>query len=171
MSSCHWIETEDPEECKMQTTTDTPPEPGCCYAADSAYLGTRWEEICQGFFAEHYCLGAVDEDGVNRCEWTDMPDGYDCSILWPTPEPEEGCCAGNSYGSADRCGEETEKAACDRMSICHWIITDDVSDCDFEETSTLTPPALVAVCSMIRGPVHMRTDGMTNAKSISFRET
>ena len=141
LSSCHWIETEDDSDCDWSSTTQSPSESGCCYIADIDYLDSQWVDICTEFWSEQYCLAAVDEYGVSRCEWTPMPDEYDCSILWPTPPPEVGCCRGNSYQSADRCLLTETKNLCDRMSICHWIDTDDMSQCQWASTTTLEPPA------------------------------
>ena len=132
-SECGWIETTDMSEC------DEPEEEGGCYVQDPDYLDSQWVDICKGFQVERYCLNAVDADGVSRCVWTTMPDGYDCSMLWPTPPPEVGCCRGNDPQAAERCLVTETKNLCDRMSICHWVETEDMSDCEWTVTTTDVP--------------------------------
>merc|ERR1719203_2682697 len=139
MSSCFWLVTDDESECEMSTTG--PADPGCCYINDASYLGTRWETVCEEMNREGDCVG-VQHGGSGDfvCEWTSMPSETDCIVLWPTPEPEIGCCTGNSFASMDRCVAETDQGKCDRMSICHWLHTEDHSECLETETTESPPP-------------------------------
>merc|ERR1719203_1874919 len=139
MSSCFWLPTEDESECEMSTTG--PADPGCCYINDASYLGTRWETVCEEMNREGACVGVQHGNtGDFVCEWTSMPSETDCIVLWPTPEPEIGCCTGNSFASMDRCVAETDQGKCDRMSICHWLHTEDHSECLETETTESPPP-------------------------------
>merc|ERR550532_273339 len=47
------------------------------------------------------------------------------------PVPEPGCCAGDSERAAARCIKADDQTTCDRRSSCHWIETDDSSDCEW----------------------------------------
>merc|ERR1719334_1270606 len=130
-SSCHWIDTDDYSECDWKVTA-TPVEPGCCTVGDTRPMAYEkgWDERCKTYFNEKECTKPTTADGYNRCLWTPTRDGYDCSLLWPTTEePESGCCKADSAKAQSRCESES-KEKCDRMSSCHWVVTDDPSECD-----------------------------------------
>merc|ERR1719204_1944592 len=99
---------------------------------DIANADSRWSETCTGFHSEGDCLRPTNENGYARCQWVPAPADYDCALLWPTPEPESGCCAG-AYSSV--CGPVTSQTACSSMASCHWIEGDD-ADCESGEEST-----------------------------------
>ena len=163
-AACHWMANAEQDDCAWPTTTGTTLEPGCCYIADAALLGTRWEAVCETMYDEDYCVGPVDSSGDNRCQWTAMPDNpeFDCTLLWPTPTPQHGCCAGDSAQSTARCAAAARQDICDSMSSCHWN-SGEYADCEWDETTTDTP-SLDAVCWLTIGRLRTRMDGTTNAK-------
>ena len=94
----------------------------------------------------------------DACEWIETREEFDCSALWPTAPPENGCCAGDTEKSSVRCLAH-DSQRCDRISSlvihshilnlcvtatltsgintgCHWVVTDDVDDCKFEPPET-----------------------------------
>merc|ERR1711892_261621 len=50
-----------------------------------------------------------------------------------------GCCTSDSPRSYDMCSAIDESNHCDRMIGCHWLQTEDESDCELV-TTTDTPP-------------------------------
>ena len=104
MSDCHWIEGQY-ADCSPPSTTNAP---GCCYVADATLLGSRWEVICIEMWSESDCVRWTDGDSAGggydyKCRWSPQSEGYDCSVLWPTPEPNPGCCAADNSRNADTC--------------------------------------------------------------------
>merc|ERR1719167_1466389 len=93
-----------------------------------------WDDKCKSFYTQKQCETPFF-DGVARCQWTATDDAYDCSQLWPTveptTEPQPGCCASDSGKGYDRCIAVDSLEGCNRMSSCHWIITDDASECEW----------------------------------------
>ena len=139
-SSCHWIVTEDVDDCAWRTTEEVL-HPGCCMiAGDDPDFSNRWIYKCIALWSERECLMPIDEYDGYRCQWVETPDEFDCSNLWPTEPPPPGCCASYSAQAYDRCIVSEEKGVCDRMSDCHWIQTEDYSQCDRPETTTDEPP-------------------------------
>ena len=146
MSSCHWIETDDPSECEWTSTTESPPEPGCCYvnAEDFGYTAL-WMDICREFWNEEECLLPTTSNangfGVHKCHWEPAPDAYDCSLLWPTTtSPPSGCCKGETAAANVICNQFVTEDGCLRMAACHWMETDDPYECLWI-TTTRTPPS------------------------------
>lgn len=67
----------------------------------------------------------------HRCLWTPTRDDYDCSQLWE--EPANGCCAGdNEQIHRARCSVTESASSCDRMASCHWVETDDPTECEWD---------------------------------------
>ena len=80
----------------------------------------------------------TDSDGDYRCHWEPVGEEYDCSQLWPTTTTTTvapGCCAGSDYKSSAKCMASTEQDRCENMSNCHWIETEDGSDCMITTTT------------------------------------
>jgi len=124
-SDCHWVSGED-AECP-------PPPPGstvaagCCSVSEAALLGTRWDTICLEMWTEGDCLRWLGDDDRPQCEWHPVPEGYDCSLLWPR-EPA-GCCAADNDDAAAMCRATADRVHCERMSSCHWAETEDPAEC------------------------------------------
>merc|ERR1712141_145966 len=67
ISSCWWLSTTDPADCVWESTSTTPPPPGCCYLHAS-------------------------QNPMSRCHWI-QGDEADCTWVPPTePPPGPGCC-------------------------------------------------------------------------------
>merc|ERR1712013_770833 len=84
------------------------------------------------------CLMLMDGDGVARCEWQDLVDGYDCALLWPTTTTTTeaaGCCRGTSYKMNAKCFGLEDQIGCERKD-CEWVETDDPNECVLTTTST-----------------------------------
>lgn len=89
------------------------------------------------------CEALTTESGCtsrSNCVWMDSSDECDDDSGDDGDDYDAGCCAGNSERSSTRCNAKDSAAACDRISSCHWIVTDDSSDCqwykeDVEEES------------------------------------
>jgi len=145
-SSCHWIETEDPDGCTYHETTTE--EPGCCYGNPAAAYSKRWMESCTAFYTERDCLMLTDSDGAYRCHWEELGEGYDCSQLWPTTTTTTvaaGCCKGSSYKAQDKCMRLEDQVGCERKQ-CEWVVTDDPNDCVITTTSTTSTSAIIGCC-------------------------
>merc|ERR1719361_277639 len=153
-SSCHFIENGDVDkDCAVDSTTIVP---GCCYANPDAAYSPKWMDTCTGFYTERDCLRMVDSDGVARCQFEELIEGYDCSLLWPTttstPTEPAGCCHGDlsSYKANDKCVGIDNRMSCERKS-CTWLITDDEDDCVVTTTTTETPPTTTATPGCCKG--------------------
>merc|ERR1719463_134642 len=98
-------------------------------------------ESCTAFYTEKECLMLTDDEGNYRCHWEDLPEDYDCSMLWPTttstPTEPAGCCYGDSYKANDKCMKALSAEKCESKG-CSWLITDDPTDCEVT-TTTATP--------------------------------
>merc|ERR1712129_120168 len=99
-SSCTWMAGDDPALCEhAQTTTIVP---GCCYGNPDAAYSKRWMESCVDFDTARDCEMLTNGEGVARCVWEALGEGYDCSQLWPTTTTttaEPGCCYGDTAAS------------------------------------------------------------------------
>ena len=140
-SSCHWMADAELSECEW-SSYQSQLEPGCCYIADAAYIGTRWEETCKAYYEEMYCVLPKDTEGKSRCEWTSLVDNpyFECDLFWPTQPPPDGCCAGDSSFASPLCNRAEEREICDRMSSCHWNSGEN-ADCEWDDDySTTTDP-------------------------------
>merc|ERR1719242_1961031 len=158
MAACQWVVTEEMTEieaeqaCEYVTTTSTPPAPGCCMLDDTRPMSYEmgWDGQCITFSTEDQCVRPYSQDGHVRCRWVETDDDQDCSLFWPTSTPTvapaPGCCAALNKHVVDRCEAEAEMDRCDRMASCHWIITDDSSDCEW--TSTTAPPPEPGCCTV-----------------------
>merc|ERR1712087_609870 len=120
ISGCHWLSTDDPADCIFVPPTTTPPPPGCCYLHSSQNPMSGWADRCADYFSEGKCTGPEDKNGNSRCMWSDAPEGTDCENYWPSTTPSVGCCAGDSEGATDRCGQVDSKWDCNSRSSCHW---------------------------------------------------
>merc|ERR1719361_1794330 len=142
-SSCFFVSGAD-AVCEPPSTSTTP---GCCYGnPDSAY-SNRWMAACTGYHTERECLFNEDDLGVSRCHWEELPDSYDCSMLWPTTTATTssptttttppGCCHGDltSYKANEKCFGIDNQQSCERKS-CNWLLTDDPEDCVVTTTTT-----------------------------------
>jgi len=134
MSGCFWIETLDEDDCAWGTT-QSPSDPGCCYIASPGDIGSEWEEQCNSLWTEGDCMLEKDGYGTNKCRWQSTGHYFDCSLLWPTPVPEPGCCTGDSDAAYSVCSDTMEMKQCQRMSSCHWIPTNDPSECDEDDNT------------------------------------
>merc|ERR1719203_2202075 len=83
-SSCHWVETEDPTECHVPSTTTAP---GCCYIAPEQDAGSIWFDNCIAFYTEGECTRPSDKMGRERCFWTETEEDELCSDLFTTASP------------------------------------------------------------------------------------
>ena len=63
---------------------------------------------------------------------TDDPSECDDDSSDDNENNDAGCCAGITERFNKRCNERDNAGACNRRSSCHWIVTDDVSDCNVE---------------------------------------
>ena len=79
---CHWIETENADDCAMTTSTTTV-EPGCCSGLEGA------SEDCVSIETQNLC------DRKIRCKWTVTDDASDCEVT--TSTEVAGCCTGNDF--------------------------------------------------------------------------
>merc|ERR1719283_283524 len=71
---------------------------------------------------------------MNRCIWTPTEDTYDCATMWTTTSTtttttSPGCCAPDNLEVAPMCLNTVDHIHCDRMSSCHWIDTEDPTEC------------------------------------------
>lgn len=82
MAACHWQEGEYADcEWNEQSTTGTPPQPGCCTLDDSQHSSSGWKDRCVEFWTEQDCTMPVDGFGQNRCSWSDHDEYFDCSLV------------------------------------------------------------------------------------------
>merc|ERR1719474_2452395 len=121
ISSCWWLSTTDPADCVWQSTSTSPPEPGCCYLHSSQNPMSGWRDRCTEFHTESDCTTPSDMYGQSRCSWSEAPDGHDCENFWPTTTEASGCCASDSERAYERCSGSSSKWECNAMSSCHWI--------------------------------------------------
>merc|ERR1712083_1133767 len=154
ISSCYWLSTTDPDDCVWESTSTTPPPPGCCYLHASQNPTSGWHDRCVDFHKESDCTGPSDMYGNSRCEWAVAPDGYDCENFWPTTTEESGCCASDSEQAYERCSGSMGKWECNAMSSCHWVQGDD-ADCTWVPPTDPPPgPGCCTICASqdVNGP-------------------
>merc|ERR1719204_2180542 len=140
---CSWLETDDPNDCVITTTTTETPTttteaPGCCYG-DS-----------------YKANGKCENKG---CSWLVTDDPSDCEMTTtetPTTTPEPGCCAGDSARTNDKCNERETRDLCDRSSSCHWRSGEDET-CEWDATTTVTPGCCFANPEAAYSPKWMTT--------------
>jgi len=70
-------------------------------------------------------------EAKSACEWIETNDPSECTDDDSEEDYDAGCCAGDSERASKRCNTKDSQTACDRMSSCHWIVTDDAADCDW----------------------------------------
>merc|ERR1712013_324999 len=136
-SSCTWMAGDDPALCEhAQTTTIVP---GCCYGNPDAAYSKRWMESCVEFDTERDCEMLTNGEGVARCVWEALGEGYDCSQLWPTTTTttaELGCCYGDTAASNEMCATFDDDAdKCSARGQCEFRSGED-ADCTFTPTTT-----------------------------------
>merc|ERR1712061_689229 len=154
ISSCHWLSTNDPADCVWESTSTTPPPPGCCYLHASQNPMSGWHDRCVDFYKEKDCTGPTDMYGSPRCTWSDAPDGYDCENFWPSTTEQTGCCKSDSEMAYERCVGSASKWECNAMSSCHWIQGDD-ADCTWVPPTDPPPgPGCCTICASqdVNGP-------------------
>merc|ERR1712129_475775 len=103
----------DPSACEFEETTTV--LPGCCYGNPDAAYSKRWMESCKEFYTQRDCEMLTNSDGVARCVFEELGDGYDCAQLWPTTTStttEPGCCYGDSASSNTKCAAFDDDADC-----------------------------------------------------------
>merc|ERR1719464_1401692 len=81
------------------------------------------------FWSEADCGFPKAAYGTDICRWESTGPYFDCSLIWPTAAPQPGCCAGDSSYAQDLCAATESMSKCQRMSSCHWIVTDDPEEC------------------------------------------
>jgi len=154
ISSCWWLSTTDPADCVWESTSTTPPPPGCCYLHASQNPMSGWHDRCVDFHKESDCTGPSDMYGQSRCEWAVAPDGYDCENFWPTTTEATGCCKSDSEQAYERCIGSSSKWECNAMSSCHWIQGDE-ADCTWVPPTEPPPgPGCCTICASqdVNGP-------------------
>jgi len=96
-------------------------------------------ESCKEFYTQRDCEMLTNGDGVARCVFEELGDGYDCAQLWPTTTStttEPGCCYGDTASSNTKCAAFDDDAAmCDGRSQCVFRAGED-ADCTFTPTTT-----------------------------------
>merc|ERR1719420_2727987 len=161
-SSCHWIETDFPEQdCVIPPTTTE--EPGCCYGNPDAAYSKRWMDSCTAFYTQRDCLMLLDDDGNYRCAWESKSVNYDCSQLWPTTTTTTvapGCCRGSSYKAQSKCFGLEDQTGCERKD-CEWVETEDPNDCVITTTSSPTTTEEAPGCCKGDSP---KSNPMCNAR-------
>merc|ERR1719204_1744282 len=149
---CSWLETDDPKDCVITTTTTETPTttteaPGCCYG--------------DSYKANGKCLAAVTQGKCENkgCSWLVTDDPSDCEMTTtetPTTTPEPGCCAGDSARTNDKCNERETRDLCDRSSSCHWR-SGEAETCEWDATTTVTPGCCFANPEAAYSPKWMTT--------------
>merc|ERR1719300_7592 len=114
--SCYWTPTSDSYDCSKLWET-----PGCCKSSGTSRKNAR----CEMMTSEDTC------ESRSACEWMETNDPSECSDDDSGDDYEAGCCAGDSERASTRCNKKDTQTACDRLSSCHWIVTDDAADCDW----------------------------------------
>jgi len=111
---CEWV---------TGTTDCTPPapEPGCCYASDP---NNRKADQCYGLDDKACANGAR-----MSCAWKS---GEDASCEIEEPEPEEGCCMGETERKMNMCSNSPSSMNCNNMNGCYWIDGAD-ADCSMDD--------------------------------------
>merc|ERR1719334_2490238 len=120
IDSCYWTPTSDSFDCSKLWT----PPPGCCKSSGTSRKNAR----CDMMTSEDTC------ESRSACEWIETNDPSECSDDDSGDDYEAGCCAGASERASTRCNKKDTQTACDRLSSCHWIVTDDAADCDWYGT-------------------------------------
>jgi len=112
--SCTWLETTDPNDCVITTTTSTPTttDVGCCKG--TSYLSNA--ECNQG---------ETEKTCGRKCEWiTGGVLAEDCVITTsssPTTTIEVGCCKGSDAKTDSMCNPKADSNSCERSNSCTWI--------------------------------------------------
>merc|ERR1719249_151861 len=114
---CYWTPTSDSFDCSKLWM----PPPGCCKATGDSRRNAR----CDKMTSEDTCAAK------SACEWIETDDPSECTDDDSEEDYDAGCCAGDSERASKRCNPKDSQTACDRMSSCHWILTDDSADCDW----------------------------------------
>jgi len=130
---CAWESKSVNYDCSQlwPTTTTTTVAPGCCRGSS--------------YKAQAKCFGLEDQKGCERkdCEWVETEDPNDCVITTtsssPTTTEEPGCCKGDAPKSNDMCNARDDRVRCEKSSSCHWIVTNDFSQCTYPPTTTEEP--------------------------------
>merc|ERR1712013_774235 len=147
-SSCvEWISGDDADCSIAETTTENP---GCCYINPAMAYSKKYQETCIAFGTERDCLKLTDGEGVSRCVFEPMNEYEDCEAMWPTttetPMGEPGCCySDDSYKANGKCARATSRSKCEDMG-CSFLVTDDVTDCEFTTTETPTTTQTPGCC-------------------------
>merc|ERR1719295_2270469 len=137
-SSCRFISGGVLEvDCVVESTTIVP---GCCYLNPDVAYNKKYQQTCTGFYTERDCLKLTDSNGVPRCVFEELIEGYDCSLLWPTTTTtteEPGCCKGSSYKNQAKCLGFDNRDDCERRG-CAFVSGGEPDDCVITTTSTTT---------------------------------
>ena len=148
---CEWLQTHDPNDCVMSTTstTSTTEEAGCC-AADSA----RKHAVCNTKESRNTC------DRSSSCHWI-SGEGADCTVP-PTTTEDPGCCYGNpdaAYSAKwmESCTAFYTERECLQLTTtegdhrCHWEALSEEYDCSLLWPTTSTTTSAPGCC---RGSSH-----------------
>merc|ERR1712087_160596 len=133
---CEFLETEDPSDCDMTTTTPAPttsttPSPtvgGCC----GSNVSQRKFDMCNAKDAQNECERSAE------CFWVIGDDAQCDPPVFTTVTPSTvppGCCRGSSYKAQDKCFGLADENACVRKS-CEWVVTNDFDDCEITTTTS-----------------------------------
>ena len=149
MSSCHWVIGEE-AVCEWNDDYDTTTLPGCCMLLDesAASIKNGWDEQCRSYWTQKVCETPYTAEGEQRCYWTVTEEFVDCSLLWPTSSPTElptegfqrGCCRSDTPKWSSKCIVSHFEEHCENLSECHWVFTDDMSDCEWPSTTEVPEP-------------------------------
>merc|ERR1719242_1402195 len=127
---CNWLETDDPTDCIITTTTTPTPdtteeEVGCCKGED--------------FKANQKCNTKLDRKSCERGgKCTFIVDGSlekECRV---EEEKEPGCCYGDTAKTNEMCLAKEDKEMCERQATKCVFIPGDDADCSLP-TTTLPP--------------------------------
>jgi len=137
-SSCHFVSGGDVHtDCIIEETTV---KPGCCYIHPEQAYSRKYQETCTSFYTERDCVKLTDSNGLARCQFEELIEGYDCSLLWPTTTTTTvapGCCRGSSYKAQAKCFGLEDQVGCERKD-CEWVATTDPTECVLTTTTTTT---------------------------------
>ena len=131
-SSCHFVENGDVDLDRAMPETTS--KPGCCYGNPEA----AYSKKCTGYYTERDCLRLTDSEGAPRCQFEELIEGYDCSLLWPTTTEEPGCCKGSSYKNQAKCLGFDTRDDCERRG-CEFLSDADPEECMITTTTTEEP--------------------------------
>jgi len=138
-SSCHFVSGGVLEiDCIIDPHTSA--TPGCCYLNPDLAYNKKYQQTCTAFYTERDCLKLTDSNGVARCVFEELIEGYDCSLLWPTTTTtteEPGCCKGSSYKNQAKCLGFDSRDDCERRG-CEFVSGGEPEDCVITTTSTTT---------------------------------